>query len=139
MNHVADSGATALIVAASAGFDEVCLALLAAGANVNAVVEATPEYMEKFAEEVAAGRKVETEPHKNGLSSLMVAANEGHVETIKLLIEARADVLATDDEGDSALVSALKANHTLAALYLVEHGANPNDSFEDEKVSDFCI
>lgn len=64
----------------------------------------------------------------------MVAAQGGHIGTVKLLVEAGATVDVADDEGMTPLLNAIKGNFGDIALYLVEHGANPNDVFIDEKV-----
>ena len=64
----------------------------------------------------------------------MVAAQGGHIGTVKLLVDAGATVDIADDEGMTPLLNAIKGNFGEIALFLVEHGANPNDVFIDEKV-----
>ena len=64
----------------------------------------------------------------------MVAAQGGHIGTVKLLVEAGAAVDVADDEGMTPLLNAIKGNFGDIALYLVQNGANPNDVFVDEKV-----
>lgn len=65
----------------------------------------------------------------------MVAAQGGHFGTVKMLVEAGAKVDVVDDEGMTPLLNAIKGNFAAIAMYLVEHGANPNDVFTDEKVN----
>jgi len=93
---------------------------------------ATPEYIEQVAKAIAEGKE-DVEPHKDGVTALIVAAQGGHLGVVKMLVEAGADVLAVDDEDSTALLSAIKGNYGAVAMYLVEHGANPNDIFIDEK------
>jgi ankyrin repeat protein len=136
VNHVAPSGGTALMFAAAGGFYEASKLLIEAGANVNIAMEASAQYIDKVVADIAEGKEG-VEPHKNGLTALMFAASEGHLDVVKLLIDEHADLLAVDDEGDSALIYALKGNFTSVATYLVEQGSNPSDTFEDDKVN-FC-
>lgn len=129
VNTAAKSGGTALMFAAGEGHVEVTALLIEKGANVNMVVEADAEYIEKVAKDIAQGKEG-VEPHKNGVSALMVAALEGHFDTVRLLVEdGHAHVTAVDDDGSTALTNAAKGKHYSICLYLLEHGANPNDSF----------
>ena len=133
INLVAKSGGTALMFAAGGGHDEVVEYLLDMGADANAVVQATASYIEQVAKAILEGNE-EMEPHKDGVTSLMLAAQGGHMTSVKLLVEkGGADVLLVDDEGLSALMYAVKGNFGAIAHYLVEHGANPNDIYIDDK------
>jgi ankyrin repeat protein len=132
INKVAKSGGTALMFAAGGGHNETCKVLLEAKADPNIVVAATEEYIEQVAKAIAEGKE-DVEEHKDGVTALMVAAQGGHIGCVELLINAKADVLAVDDEDVSALIYAIKGNHISTAKYLVEHGANPNDMYVDDK------
>eukprot|EP00438_Fugacium_kawagutii_P010050 Skav204545 [mRNA] locus=scaffold3346:68779:69210:- [translate_table: standard] len=54
----------------------------------------------------------------------MLAASEGHVAALKVLLEGRADVAATAGDGTTALVRAAQGEHVLAAKLLLQWGAD---------------
>ena len=62
-----------------------------------------------------------------GMSALQYAAREGHMETIKALIDGHADVNQVSG-GDkfSPMVTAITNGHLTLAKYLLDHGADPN-------------
>lgn len=132
MNTIAKSGGTAVMFAAGGGHNDTTKLLLDHGADVNIVVQATPEYIEQVAKAIAEGKE-DVEPHKDGVTALIVAAQGGHIGTVKLLVEAKADVRVTDDEDMTPLLSAIKGNYAAVATYLVQNGADPNDVYIDEK------
>lgn len=132
VNTIAKSGGTALMFAAGGGHNETTRFLLEMKADPNVVVQATPEYIQQVAKAIADGKE-DVEPHKDGVTALMVAAQGGHLEVCRMLIDAGAVVDVTDDEDMTPLLNAIKGKHLALASYLVEHGANPNDIFVDEK------
>lgn len=132
INKVANSGGTAIMFAAGGGHNETCRLLIDSGADVNVVVQATPEYIEQVAKAISEGKE-DVEPHKDGVTALLVAAQAGHYGAVQMLTEAGADVTVIDDEDVTPLLAAIKGNYGKVASYLVEHGANPNDIFIDEK------
>ena len=83
VDDVAASGGTALMFAAAGGHSDVVRLLLgpphAASVDVNRKVAATPEYIDQVAKAIADGNE-EVEPHKDGVTALMVAAQGGHLE-----------------------------------------------------------
>ncbi|GMI15726.1 hypothetical protein TrLO_g10264 [Triparma laevis f. longispina] len=131
VNLAATSGGTALMFASGAGKDDCVKSLLTAGADLNMLVEAQPEYLDRLAKSIEAGE--ETEAHVDGINSLMIAAAAGHLNTCKMLIEAGADVLVKDEEDKSALAAAVKGNFGEVASLLVENGADANDAYVDEE------
>lgn len=62
----------------------------------------------------------------SGPSPLIVAATEGCVESMRLLLKAGADVDAIDIFKSTALMSAIHHEHLDCAKLAVEHGANLN-------------
>lgn len=118
--------------AAGSGHNETTKFLIEKGADVNIVVEATPEYIEQVAKAISEG-KTEVEPHKDGVTALMVAAEGGHFGTVKLLVEANAAINVYDDEDMSPLLNAIKGKYFDIAIYLINKGADSNQKFIDEK------
>ncbi len=118
--------------AAGGGHSETVLFLLQSQADVNVAVVAAAEYVEQVAKAVAEGVD-EAEPHKDGVTALMLAAQGGHLAAAEMLVAAGADLLAVDDEDLSALLYAVQGNHSSVAKFLVESGADPNDQFVDDK------
>ena len=95
-------GSPALIGAACAGQTEIVVALLSAGADVN-----------------ARGALVDS-------TALICACSEGHTETVKALLAASADVDAQNEYGQSALYLAAQGCHTESVKVLLAAGANVN-------------
>jgi ankyrin repeat protein len=132
VNQVAHSGGTAIMFSAGGGHNETTKFLIDSGADVNVIVAATPEYIADVAKAIAEGKE-DAEPHKDGVTALMVAAQGGHIGTVKMLVEAGAVVDIADDEDMTPLLNAIKGNYGALATYLVEYGANPNDVYIDDK------
>eukprot|EP01035_Chromulina_nebulosa_P017130 gene17130-22644_t len=132
VNIIAKSGGTAIMFAAGSGHNETVKFLIESGADVNIVVQATPEYIEQVSKAIAEG-KTDVEPHKDGVTALMVACEGGYLEIVKMLVNAGALVDIVDDEDMTPLLNAVKKSHFDIALYLIENGANPNDSYLDDK------
>lgn len=132
VNKIANSGGTALMFAAGGGHNETTRLLLDSKADATVVVQAKVEYIEQVAKLIADGKE-DAEPHKDGVTALHVAAQGGHIGTVTMLIEAGAATRVADDEDMTPLLNAVKGNYGNVALYLVQHGADPNDVFVDEK------
>lgn len=132
INQVAKSGGTAIMFAAGGGHNETTKFLIEKGADVNVVVKGTPEYIEQVEQALAEGKE-DVEPHKDGVTALMVAAQGGHIGTVQLLVEAGATVHIADEENVTPLLNAVKGNYAAVAKYLLEHGADPNDIYIDDK------
>lgn len=118
--------------AAGGGHNDSTRLLLEHKADINVVVQAKPEYIEQVAKSIAEGKE-DVEPHKDGVTALHVAAQGGHIGTVTMLVEGGAVVRIADDEDMTPLLNAVKGNYGNVASYLVQHGADPNDSFTDEK------
>src|SRR5690606_15598562 len=61
-----------------------------------------------------------------GLTALIFAAREGDLESVKLLLEAGADVNQTSEFGWTALLTATQNRYYRLGKYLLEQGADPN-------------
>ncbi|HYI81639.1 MAG TPA: ankyrin repeat domain-containing protein, partial [Acetobacteraceae bacterium] len=65
-------------------------------------------------------------PIPGDMTPLMFAAREGHVETARLLLDAGADLHASDKNGITPLFMAISNNRIPMARFLVERGADIN-------------
>jgi len=65
--------------------------------------------------------------HRGGYSALHLAAREGHIETVKALLAAEADInqVSGGDKTSPLLIATLNGHFDLAA-YLLQQGADPN-------------
>jgi ankyrin repeat protein len=104
-----DSGRTALIEAANRGLTEAAEILLNAGANVDATT------------------KVEKK------TALLLAADEGHINIVRLLVERRSKIDARDNDGKTALIVAAARGDADIVQCLLQHGADVNakDRFDN--------
>lgn len=127
---------TALMWAASEGATSVVKVLLEAGANINARSKAPkapmpggriPRVNDPIG--LRAHRDPTWSPNTNGLefTPIMWAAREGHIETVKALLDAGANV---NDEkpgdGTTVLLLAVLNRHYELASVLLDRGADPN-------------
>lgn len=119
--------------AAAGGHAEATKALIDLGADVNAVAQSTPEYLEKLAVMIEEGTVDDNDPHVDGVTAAHVAAQGGHLECVDILIKAGADVTVEDDEERTPLLLAVKGNYGDVAIALVKGGANPNTPYVDDE------
>jgi serine/threonine-protein phosphatase 6 regulatory ankyrin repeat subunit B len=132
VNSIAKSGGTAIMFAAGGGHNDTIKLLLENKADVNVVVKGTPEYIEQVGKAILEGKE-DVEPHKDGVTALMVAAQGGYLKATEMLIDAGAVVDVKDEEEMSPLLNAVKGNHGEVAKLLLKNGANPNDFYVDDK------
>lgn len=153
-NWTNPEGETPLLVVARAGNLPAAKLLLEHGADIhakeswggqNAIMWATaqrqPEMMSLLiangadVDEHGVGRiwnrRITSEPrpkdmNKGGFTPLLYAAREGCIECVNILVEAGADLDATDPDGVTALNLALINLHFDTAAALIEAGANVN-------------
>ena len=154
VNAVSTEGETALMTAARTGNVDGVKVLLAHGADVNAreswhgetaLMWAVAEKHAATAREILAkgadvnarsttnkwARQNSAEPREKwlplgGLTVLEFAARQGCVDCIPVLLQAGAEINATDPDGITPLLSAVINGHYDVANVLVEKGANPN-------------
>jgi protein DGCR14 len=129
------AGETVLMTAARAGDPEVVSALLTGGLPGVSLLElGEARAAARIAE--AAGYSLPTNPalatnyadvnarnRLYGRTALMIAATEGHVDVVRLLVEAGTDLNIVDEEGSTALSLARSYGHLDVAALLSEAGA----------------
>jgi ankyrin repeat protein len=139
-------GRPAIVWAAQNGWIDVVQTLVAAKADVNlrdnigltalerAVdVGAKPAMVALL---IKAGADVNLkygEPQKSvypGRSVLMTASSSGNREIVDLLLKAKPDVNATDDDGETALTIAVEDGHPELIATLAKAGANMNIAYQ---------
>jgi ankyrin repeat protein len=79
---------------------------------------------DQAAADFAFGRTQNTDG--GGLTPLVFATREGHLDCVQALVEAGADVNQATRYGWTPLLVATQNRHYLIGKYLLEHGANPN-------------
>ena len=75
-----------------------------------------------------ARKKAVTLKPPKSTNSLILAAESGHLDMVRLLIETAADVNAARIDGYTALMCAAQNGHTDCAKLLIEAGATVNAS-----------
>jgi len=116
------NGQTALMWAAAANNVAAIRTLLELGADIDVRTNSAPR---------SAGRRSESgttfsAPPPTGFTPLLFAVRGGHLEAVRLLVEAGADVNDTLSNGASALVVATANAHWELADVLLDRGADPN-------------
>ena len=117
-------GQTALMWAAAGGHTEAMRRLIAAGAYL----DETSSLID--APEIEADRRqggfVYAQIPRGSMTALHLASREGRIESVRTLIEAGADLDATDAEGSTAMILAAVNGYLDIAGLLLESGADPN-------------
>ena len=122
---------TALMWAAAEKHPEVVKLLIERSANINALSKIIPE-PEPFVQKTpgSMGQNFPTTLRfrelSGGFTALMFAAQQGDLESTRLLLDAGADIEFTTPEEGSAIVVATAAGHEELAIFLLQRGADPN-------------
>lgn len=134
VDRFAHSGGSAFMFAAAGGHVECAKQLMQLGCAINDIARHKEGYPEKLKKMIEEGQVKEDEPHVDGVTALHVAAQGGHLEMVKVLIEADAkpSLAHLDDAGRSPLVMAIQGNYGEVASVLVEAGADPNTPYVDD-------
>lgn len=122
-----ERGQSALMWAASEKHPQVVAVLIEAGADIWARTKAN-EAPKDASAAGATGRALRRPPSNgaNGFTALLFAARVGDLESVRLLVNAGADVNDAADDGLGALVLATVRGHGTVATFLLENGADPN-------------
>ncbi len=124
-------GQTALMWAAAEKHPEIVRALVEHGADVHVRSKVIP-LPEPFIIETPGplGFNHPTTVHfpktKGGFTPLLFAAQQGDVDSARILLKAGADVNEATAENGSALVVTTASGHEKLAIFLLEQGAAPN-------------
>jgi len=130
-------GQTPLMAAAREGHTAVVKLLIDRGARVNAQTRTgkTPEIRNPAESKASRGAGIQRggwpnrgirESIPGAKTPLLYAAREGHVDIVRLLLDAGANLEQADADGVTPLLIALMNEHAEAASFLVERGANVN-------------
>ena len=114
---------TALMWAVSENHPAVVKLLIEHGADVNA--RATAYEADTKKRKYANANVISPHP-RGGLTTLLYAVRQGSLESTQLLIDAKADLNATEPDGVNALVLAVINAHYDVAAMLLDKGADPN-------------
>lgn len=144
IEKLSGSGGTALMYAAGGGHAETCEILLnEGGANVNSRVKVSSEYLDRIeyqkkssdeADRSSTMIEVLEVEHSDGGTALTVAAEGGHEEVVKILVDKGADIHIKADDGHNALTYSIRGGFLDIALFLLDKGADPNSFYPDESV-----
>jgi ankyrin repeat protein len=116
------NGQTALMWAAARNNVAAIGTLVELGADINARTNSPPQSVGRTSE---SGNTFSA-PSPTGFTPLMFAIRAGHLDAVRLLLEAGANVNDTLSDGTTALVVATANAHWELADFLLDKGADPN-------------
>ena len=120
-------GQTALMWAVAAGHPDVARALIEGGADVHAKTHAPAGFpTARYSESGNNGNIDHETTSKGGSTALAFAAQQGNIDSARILLEAGAGVNERTPDYGSALVVAAASGNEALAVFLLENGADPN-------------
>ena len=117
-------GQTALMWAVAQQHPDVVETLVALGADVHARSAPQPRRIHTRTAGFNPAGVIDTVLGSN--TPILFAARHGNLDAARHLVAAGADVNDTAATGTSALVVAAHSGHTALAVFLLDHGADPN-------------
>eukprot|EP01041_Mallomonas_annulata_P000511 gene511-981_t len=134
-NVINQFGKTALIIAAEFNYYDVVKILLEEGAEKDHIairIESRSPYKLPIntASTTTTTKRINDNDRypdkqmKRGMTALMYASMRGHIEVVRLLLEANANVYAQTPDGDSALTLSFISSDIAVTVLLFEHGVN---------------
>jgi ankyrin repeat protein len=114
-------GQTALMWAAAEGHADIVSMLAAHGAELNLRSYDRDTTLPKMAAGTPAAPIA-----RGGLAALLFAARQGEIESVKALLDAKADINAVDSDGNNALTLAILNTHYDLTQMLIDRGADPS-------------
>ena len=117
---------TALMWAAAGAHPAVVSALIGAGADVHARSRTFSQTVTSEVTQRALREQLNYTIERGGSTPLLFAARSGDADSVRLLVDAGADVNDALPNGITALVEAAHSGHEDAGIALLEKGANPN-------------
>lgn len=118
-------GQTALMWALAGKHSDVALVLVEHGADVHARSKMTV-LPETAIRNLGGADRLPYPAPKGGFTPLLFAAQQGDLDSARMLLAAGADVNESTPEEGAALVVASASGHEALAIFLLEKGANPN-------------
>jgi uncharacterized protein len=127
---------TALMVAVRENHPDIVKLLIARGASVNAKTRVgrtppwvLPNSVPGFGHGIGIVRggspdRGRRQPIPGAMTPLLYASRDGRMETVRMLLDAGADVNLRDANEITPLISAITNNHPDVARYLIERGAD---------------
>ncbi len=116
-------GQTALMWAIAQRHPDIARVLIERGANVNAKSHMVSDLSPKVYSTYYGPLDVTS---KGGFTPLLFAAQQGDLETAKLLVAKGADIHAATEEDGTPLLLASANGHEDLAIFLLEQGSDPN-------------
>ena len=135
INAIDESGYTALNMAAILKKDDIVKLLKKNGAKTDFFTEIAIGDIEAVKNYINEG--VDTNSaNKHGHQALMVAAHQGHIDIVKLLISRNADINAKHSfSGNTALIGATHQGHIDMVKLLIDANADLNIKNNEEKTA----
>lgn len=132
----ATNGQTALMFAAAQGRIDAIRALIARHADPNIATKVSPivsmgerykaQTNGKGTREITSEGRTSDVKSMGGMTALMFAAREGHLDAVRALVAAGADVNKVNESDEvSVLTLAIVNGRFDVARFLLDHGANP--------------
>jgi ankyrin repeat protein len=117
---------TALMWAVAQGHPAVVRLLVASGADIHAKSKSSGPVVVGTGYASTTKSRFDIPLSLGGFTPLLFAAQQGDVESARILLDAGANVNETTADGLSALLIAADSGHEDLSLFLLERGADPN-------------